>query len=113
MQWSTYHELQVIVSTAIEVDPSSQSILIIGTYRSNEIDDTHFLPMAIDIIRKYDIPYQDIHLTPLSRQAISNMIKDTVRQSSIDDDIDMEALSECVYAKTEGNAFFATHVFPS
>jgi hypothetical protein len=39
------------------------------------------------------------------------MIKDTVRVTSIDNDIDMEALTECVYAKTEGNAFFATHVF--
>ena len=30
--------------------------------------------------------------------------------ASIDDDIDMEALRECVYTKTDGNAFFATHV---
>jgi predicted ATPase len=102
--------LQCIVATAIEVDPSSQSILVIGTYRSNEIDETHFLPTAIDLIRKHDIPHHDIRLSPLSRQAISDMIKDTVRMSTIVDDIDMEALSECVYSKTDGNAFFATHV---
>jgi len=102
--------LQVIVATAIEADPETQSILIIGTYRSNEIDETHFLPTAIDIIREHDILHQDIHLVQLSRKAISNMIKDTVRMSSIDNDFDMEALSEWVYSKTEGNAFFATHV---
>ena len=110
MQWSTYHELQAIVSIAVEVDPTSQSILIIGTYRSNEIDNTHFLPTAINIIRKHDIPHQEIHLGPLSRQAISYMIKDSIRMASIDDDIDMEALRECVYTKTDGNPFFATHV---
>jgi hypothetical protein len=41
------------------------------------------------------------------------MIKDTVRLSSIENDIDMEALSACVFSKTEGNAFFATHVAPT
>lgn len=102
--------MQAIVSTAIEVDPNSQSILIIGTYRHNEIDETHFLPTAIDLIRKNDTVHQNIHLAPLTRQAISDMIKDTVRMSTIEDDIDMEALSECIYSKTEGNAFFATHV---
>jgi predicted ATPase len=102
--------LQCIVATAIEVDPSSQSILVIGTYRSNEIDETHFLPTAIDLIRKHDTPHHDIRLSSLSRQAISDMIKDAVRMPTIVDDIDMEALSECVYSKTHGNAFFATHV---
>lgn len=38
------------------------------------------------------------------------MIKDTVRITSMNDDFDMEALSEWVYSKTEGNAFFATHM---
>jgi predicted ATPase len=102
--------LQVIVATAVEADTESQSILIIGTYRPNESDDTHFLPTAIDIIRKHDVLHQDIHLVQLSRKAISDMIKDTVRISSIDNDFDMEALSEWVYSKTEGNAFFATQV---
>ena len=102
--------MQAIVAAAIEADPTSHSLLIIGTYRSNEIDDTHFLPSAIDIIRKHEVPHQDMYIAQLSRQAISDMIRDTVRLSSIDDDFDMEALSECVYSKTEGNAFFATHV---
>ena len=93
------------------MDPTSHSILIIGTYRHNEIDETHFLPTAFEFIRKNSTPYQDIRLAPLTRQAISDMIKDTVGISTITDDIDMEALCECVYAKTEGNAFFVTHVF--
>jgi hypothetical protein len=38
------------------------------------------------------------------------MIKDTVGMSSIDDDFDMEALSEWIYIKTDGNAFFVTQV---
>ena len=103
--------MQAIVSTAIEVDPTSHSILIIGTYRHSEIDETHFLPTAIEFIRKNGTTYQDIRLGPLTRQAISDMIKDTVGMSTITDDIDMEALCECVYSKTEGNAFFTTHVF--
>lgn len=95
---------------ALDADSKSQSVLIIGTYRSNEIDHTHFLPTAIDIIRKNEIPYKDIPLLHLSREAISDMIKDTVRLVSIYDNFDMETLSEYVYSKTEGNAFFATHV---
>jgi osomolarity two-component system, sensor histidine kinase CHK1 len=98
------------VSIAIDVDPEAHSIVLIGTYRSNEIDENHFLPTAIDILRKHDVIYQDIRLGQLSRRAVSDMIKDTVRITSLDDDFDMEALSEWVYTKTSGNAFFATHV---
>lgn len=110
LQWSTYHELQAVISLSIEADQESQSVLIIGTYRSNEIDNNHFLPSAIDLVHKHEGLYQDIHLQQLSREAISEMIKDTVRIKSINNDFDMEALSEWVYSKTEGNAFFATHM---
>src|SRR5436305_9972778 len=102
--------MHAIVAATIEADPTAHSLLIIGTYRSNEIDDTHFLPSAIDIIRQHEVPHQDIYIAQLSRQAISDMVRDTVRVSSIKDDFDMEALIECIYSKTEGNAFFAAHV---
>jgi predicted ATPase len=95
---------------AIDADPETQSVLIIGTYRSDEIDENHFLTATIDYIRKFDIPHHDIRLSPLSREAISQMIEDTVRIRSLDDDVEMQALSACVYDKTNGNAFFAHHV---
>jgi predicted ATPase len=110
LQWSNYHELQAVISFAMEADSTSQSILIIGTYRSNEIDESHFLPSAIEQARRHGVLYQDIQLQQLSHQAISDMIKDTVRVTSIHNDFDMEALSEWVYSKTEGNAFFVTHM---
>lgn len=113
MQWSTYHELQAIVSIAIDIDPNSQSIVIIGTYRSNEIDESHYLPAAIEAIRNHNVLLQGIQLQQLSREAIFEMIQDTVRIHSIHDDFDMEALSEWVFTKTGGNAFFATQVSPS
>jgi predicted ATPase len=84
--------------------------MIIGTYRSNEIDENHFLPSVIDVVHKRPVSHQDIRLQQLSRQAISDMIRDTVRINSIHDDFDMEALSEWVYSKTQGNAFFAIHM---
>ena len=70
----------------------------------------HFLPHAIDVIRNHGVSHLEIPLKPLSRQAISEMIGDTVRMESVSDNFDMEALSEWVYTKTEGNAFFATRV---
>lgn len=111
MQWSTYHELEVIVSVAVDIDPNSLSILMIGTYRSNEIDENHYLPNALETIRNHNIVLQNIHLQQLSRNAISEMIRDAVRIQSIHEDFDMEALSEWVFTKTSGNAFFATHVY--
>jgi predicted ATPase len=83
---------------------------MIGTYRSNEIDENHYLPTALETIRNRNILLQDIHLQQLSRNAISEMIQDTVQIQSIHEDFDMEALSEWVFTKTSGNAFFATHV---
>ena len=85
---------------------------MIGTYRSNEIDENHYLPTAIETIRNHNVLMQDIHLLQLSRAAISEMIQDTVRIPSIHEDFDMEALSEWVFTKTSGNAFFATQVSP-
>lgn len=85
---------------------------MIGTYRSNEIDENHHLPTAIETIRHHNVLLRDIHLQQLSRNAISEMIEDTVRIRSVHEDFDMEALSEWVFTKTGGNAFFATHVSP-
>lgn len=84
--------------------------MIIGTYRLEEIDDSHSLLQALETIRKHNFAIHNIHLPPLSRRGISDMIKDTIRVPSIEEDFDLKALSEWVYTKTEGNSFFATRV---
>lgn len=110
LHWATTHELQTVISLAVEVDPDSQSILIIGTHRSNDLAEDHFLLTALDAIRKHGVFLTEISLGPLSRKAISKMTADTIRLNSIANNFDMEALSEWIYTKTEGNAFFACHV---
>jgi osomolarity two-component system, sensor histidine kinase CHK1 len=102
--------LQAIVSLALGANPKLHSLMIIAAYRLEDLGDTHSLPDSLKVVQKHDVPTFEIDIPNLTRTAISNMIKDTIRVNSIDDDFDLEALSELVYSKTEGNTFFATQV---
>jgi len=107
------NDLELIDSIILQANPKSHSILILSTYRSNEVDETHFLPRALSRLHKQDIVYHEIHLGPLSHSSISDMIKDTIRLTTLSHDFDLSALSEWIYSKTHGNAFFSTQMLQS
>ncbi|MCV6639439.1 AAA family ATPase [Candidatus Albibeggiatoa sp. nov. NOAA] len=78
-------------------------LLIIGAYRSNEVDETHPFHITITALKKHT-HIQEIQLSNLTQQDVAALIADTLHQPT--DSI--EQLTQLVYEKTLGNAFFAT-----
>ncbi|MGK7902603.1 MAG: AAA family ATPase [Hormoscilla sp.] len=100
LQWADSATLKLI--ELIMMDTDSNSLLLLGGYRDNEVSPTHPLMMTIDRLRSEEISINQITLTHLSLSHITQLIADTL-QCDRDRVI---PLAELVMDKTEGNPFF-------
>jgi osomolarity two-component system sensor histidine kinase CHK1 len=93
-------------------------LLLIGTYRDNEIDENHPLPPMLDYLQENaGVEVVDIELGPLTQDSIRKIIGDTLHRDpdsdKVKNDPEMQTLVELVYAKTHGNAFFVMQLLKS
>lgn len=93
-------------------------LLLIGTYRDNEIDENHPLPPMLDYLQENaGVEVVDIELGPLTQASVRKIIGDTLHRDPnsgrLKDDPEMQTLVELVYAKTNGNAFFVMQLLKS
>ncbi len=93
LQWADSASLNLL--KRLMADINDKYFLIIGAYRDNEIDATHPL---------MDLPANTIKVQNLSFADVNTLIKEAVKSTNI------EQLTDSVYIKTQGNAFF-THEF--
>jgi len=104
LQWADSASLELI--ELIAADNRANHFLLIGAYRSNEMDETHAAMAAMERIRKAGGSIHNITLPPLDMEDISHLIADTL---NLEGD-DVASLVDAVYRKTEGNPFF-TKIF--
>ncbi|MEM9156756.1 MAG: serine/threonine-protein kinase PknK, partial [Cyanobacteria bacterium P01_F01_bin.33] len=100
LQWADSASLKLI--RLMMSDRDMQSLLLIGAYRDNEVSPTHPLMTLLAQLLKEGATENTITLTPLSREHLSQLMRDTFQHST-------EAigpLAELVLQKTEGNPFF-------
>jgi len=83
------------------------SLLILGAYRSTDIDDKHPLTPVLAELNRERLP-QEIQLKRMSLSDISEMIKNILEQEDVP-----EEFCKIVYDKTRGNPFFAEEVVKS
>jgi len=84
-------------------DSDPASLMLIGTYRNNEVDETHPLTLALsDLVRQGSIRTCQIELRNLTRDHVNEMIADILHCSKAQS----FPLAEIVHTKTLGNAFF-------
>ncbi|MGE5548424.1 MAG: AAA family ATPase [Solirubrobacterales bacterium] len=83
-------------------DPRTRSLLIIGAYRSNEVDATHALVHTLEQVSRAGISVDSLELGPLPRQAVRGIVGDTLRRPHAE----VEALADLLFEKTDGNPFF-------
>lgn len=100
MQWVDAASLQLL--KALLEDPSAGSLLIIGAYRDNEVNDAHPLMMTLGEIREAGIPVDNIVLSSLAREDVAQFLADTLQCEARD----VSALADLTLAKTDGNPFF-------
>ncbi len=99
MQWmdeTSLHLLQLIIG-----DNSLKYILLIGTWRDNEVSTEH--PLLTTVKKLNVLAYhEEVLLQAIDQSAITRLLRDILYQ----DNDDIIALSQLIYHKTAGNPFF-------
>lgn len=100
MQWADSGTLSFVEKYLLRY-PSS-GIFILGTYRSNEVTDSHPLLFTITKLKQSGKSLPILHLNPLSKESIQELLADTF--FSPRDKV--ENLAAICLKKTDGNPFF-------
>jgi tetratricopeptide (TPR) repeat protein len=82
-------------------------LLLLGAYRSTDIDDKHPLTPVLAELNRERLP-QEIQLKRVSLNDVSEMMKNILEQEDVP-----EEFFKLVYDKTRGNPFFAEEVVKS
>lgn len=99
LQWSDAPTLSLIENLATARDVGH--LLIVGAYRSNEVDAGHGLALVRDEIERAR-PVHQLALGPLDRRAVGR-----IAAAALSADAGaVGELSDLLYRKTEGNPFF-------
>ncbi|MGY4281367.1 putative ATPase [Bradyrhizobium sp. LM2.7] len=100
LQWHDAATLDLIEDLLTQSD---LHLLLIGAYRSNELDAGHPLKRKLDSIRRADVNFEEITLSPLTADDVAQLVADTLRCGPKR----AASLAKLVHQKTMGNPFFA------
>uniref|UniRef100_UPI0037C17B6B PAS domain-containing protein n=1 Tax=Chamaesiphon sp. OTE_8_metabat_110 TaxID=2964696 RepID=UPI0037C17B6B len=100
LQWIDSATLNLI--ELMLLDEQAQSLFLIGAYRDNEVIPTHPLVLTLENLRKQGAVIQEIVLSPLAIEPLSQWIAEMLHQNTDT----VRSLAELVLRKTEGNPFF-------
>ncbi|MDZ7966131.1 MAG: AAA family ATPase [Nostoc sp. DedSLP03] len=102
LQWIDSATLKLI--ELMLLDEQNQFLFLIGAYRDNEVTPTHPLLLTLERLRKKGAVVQEMILTPLKLEPLSQLIAETLHR-----DVDtVRSLGELVLRKTQGNPFFVS-----
>ncbi len=109
LQWADLPSLKLM--RALLTDPELQALLVVGSYRSEEVDDTHPLREFQRSLSLDQIPVQQIQLRMLSRDHVTAIVAQTLqcereRERAV-------PLATAIYARTAGNPFFTCALLQS
>ncbi|MEH1868925.1 MAG: AAA family ATPase [Nostoc sp.] len=102
LQWIDSATLKLI--ELMLLDEQTKSLFLIGAYRDNEVNPTHPLALMLERLRKQGAVFQEIILTPLTLEPLSELIAETLHRNADT----VRPLAELVLRKTEGNPFFVS-----
>mgnify|MGYP000937134844 FL=1 len=100
IQWADIFSLKLLEFMLF--DPDTRFLLVIVSFREEEVDKSHPFVTTLNTLRGHDIPIKTINLQPLSRDTTGVLVADTLRTGpdSVRD------LTELIYQRTQGNPFF-------
>ncbi len=101
LQWLDAATLDVMEDLLAQ--PDVKNLLLIGAYRSNEVDQMHPLARRLQAMHDAGALLQGIVLGPLTREDLEQLIADSIRGPRRHP----RALAELLHDKTSGNPFFA------
>ena len=109
LQWADLGSLELL--EVLITDRENSNLMIIGCYRSNEVEDSHPLAKTIrEIPAKCDsggFYITEVTLGNLNVQDVNDLLLDLL--SSDDEPTHTKSLADICHTKTHGNAFFLLH----
>lgn len=106
LQWTDSASLQLLQTLLLH--PELQYVFIIGAYRDNEVDADHPLLRMLQHLNKQTRSFTTIKLDNLSQPDVVQLLSDSLHQTE-----NIETLSDLIYDKTAGNAFFSIEFLKS
>jgi len=100
LQWADTATLKLI--SLLIMDDSIAYLLLLGAYRSNEVDSSHPLSLLVDDLQKNNTPSHHLNLQNLEQTDIEKLLADTLYVPPKE----CSALAVLIVKKTEGNPFF-------
>lgn len=100
-QWADAASLELLKQ--LQVGTELRYLLLIASYRENEVTSRHPLQTTLDSLHLHSVPVSTLPVKNLSSADVQFMVTDAL-QPAIDNMPEMVAL---IYAKTSGNPFFA------
>ena len=101
LQWADPASINLL--TALGGADGLEHLLLILGYRSNELGPGHPAKAALEAWQTFGVPEQCIHLGPLARDDVRDLVADTLQVSREQ----AEAVGQHVHAVAAGNVFFA------
>ena len=100
LQWADASSLSLIKIIAENRD--LEYIMLIGAYRKNEVDENHPLTKKINELREENVAVDEMELNDLSFEDVNNLVEGALATKLKN----AAFLSEIIYNKTKGNAFY-------
>jgi len=100
LQWADASSLSLIKIIAENRD--IEYVMLIGAYRKNEVDENHPLTKKINELREENVGFEEMELGDLSFEDVNNLIEGALGTNLKHTSF----LSEIIYNKTKGNAFY-------
>ncbi|HUX85296.1 MAG TPA: AAA family ATPase, partial [Chitinophagaceae bacterium] len=107
LQWVDTSSLNLI--GVILQDREIRNLLVIGAFRSNEVDEGHPLKRKIGELRQQGISLEEIALSDLTFDNVASLMKDALRTNQEN----LGVLAEIIFHKTKGNAFYVQQFLKS
>ena len=100
LQWADIGSLNLLKQLVADIQ--NPYFMVIGAYRNNEIGPGHPLPKVVKMAKESGGVVNEIHLASLHKKDVRDLIHDTLRSEGKS----IDRMTEIIYAKTQGNAFF-------
>lgn len=100
LQWADTASVGLL--QALLTDPLRSHLLLVGTYRQEEIGKGHPLHLLLDSLRDSTTSVQTLHVPPLQLEDVQELLVDLLAVSPPK----VEPLAYVLFEKTHGNPFF-------
>ena len=103
LQWADLGSITILQNLLQDI--ANKEVLIVGTYRANEVHEAHPLRVMLRALRENDLEPEEIQLEELTEDDVFNLCNDCFPNTE-----NIQDLSHLIYQKTNGNPFFTNQM---